>query len=361
MIMTSRRHFLAAGGGLAAIGLLGSGCAATAGSAAPGEPGADSLVDPDWALPEKVPAGTELAIGDPATQVALKLSGQINKLPFTVKWANLSGGPETSEAFRAKALDVGSVADIPGINAHWNNLETKFVAAKYRKDPIGHPTYQLGITPGVTVKTLADLRGKKIAFSPTQAQGALIIRVLAKARLDRKDVTLVEIPSTDDVYPNALGSHQVDVAPIGGTAIKRYLAQYGKDGGTAIKHGLRDDPGHLYVRAELLQDKATAAAIAAYVRHWAVAQQWIIDHPKEWVAGYYVDNQRLSAADGAYLIKAAGDFDIPGDWTSAIERTQQTVDLLAAFTGRDKYDAHVLFDKRFAPLAAQALGQGDRS
>ncbi|WP_172836223.1 ABC transporter substrate-binding protein [Microlunatus soli] len=356
--MSSRRHFLAAGGGLAALGLLGSGCAATAGSAAPG---AKTLVDPPWALPSEVPDGTTLAIGDPATQVALKLSGQIDKLPFTVKWANLSGGPETSEAFRAKALDVGSVADIPGINAHWNNLETKFVAAKYRKDPVGHPVYQLGIAPGVKVRQLTDLRGKKIAFSPTQAQGALIIRVLAKAGLDRKDVTLVEIPSTDDVYPNALGSHQVDVAPIGGTAVKRYLGQYGKDGGTTVKHGLRDDPGHLYVRAELLQDKAKAAAIAEYVRHWAVAQQWIIDHPKEWVAGYYVDDQRLSAADGQYLIKAAGDFDIPSDWTSAIDRTQETIDLLADFTGRDSYDANLLFDKRFASVGADALQNGVRS
>lgn len=358
MIMSTRRRFLSAGAGVTALGLLGSGCAATAGSAAPG---ADSLVDPDWALPAEVPAGTTLAIGDPATQVALKLSGQIDQLPFTVKWANLSGGPETSEAFRAKALDLGSVADMPGINAHWNNLETKFVAAKYRKDPAGHPTYQLGIAPGVKVKTLADLKGKKIAFSPTQAQGALIIRVLAKAGLDRKDVTLVEIPSTDDVYPNALGSHQVDVAPIGGTAIKRYLAQYGDDGGSAIKHGLRDDPGHLYARAELLQDKAKSAAIAAYVRHWAVAQQWIIDHPEDWVRSYYVEDQRLSAADGKYLIKAAGDFDIPADWTAAIKRTQETIDLLADFTGRDAYDATVLFDKRFASVAAGALTEGTRS
>ena len=186
----------------------------------------------------------------------------------------------------------------------------------------------------------------------------MIIRVLAKAGLSRDDVTLVEIPSTDDVYPNALGSHQVDVAPIGGTAIKRYLAQYGKDGASTIKHGLRDDPGHLYVRAELLTDKAKAAAIADYVRHWAVAQQWIIDHPKQWIAGYYVDNQRLSAADGAYLIKAAGDFDIPADWSEPIARTQQTIDLLAEFTGRDSFDAGVLFDRRFAPVAAAALAKG---
>src|SRR5690606_28140212 len=163
----------------------------------------------------------------------------------------------------------------------------------------------LGLAPGTAVEitTLADLRGRRIAFSPGQAQGALVIRVLAKAGLVREDVDLVEIPSTSDVYLNALASGQVDAAPIGGTAVKRYLAQH--DGATTIPHGLRDDPSHLYARAEILQDEATAAAVAAYVRIWARAQRWIEDHPQEWIEHYYVANQRLSAEDGAYLVEAA--------------------------------------------------------
>ncbi|MFL6065955.1 MAG: ABC transporter substrate-binding protein [Friedmanniella sp.] len=351
----NRRTFVGLLGGLtatAAVGGLTSGCVATAGggAATPAD-----LTDPDWALPAEVPAGTTLTIGDPTTQKALELSGLGSELTFPVTWANLSGGPQTSEAFRAKALDLGSVAEIPGINAHWTDLATKFVAAKYRQDPLDHPVYQLGVAPRVGVRTLADLRGHKIAYAPAQAQGALVVRVLAKAGLGKDDVTLVEIPSTGDVYVNALASGQVDVAPIAGTSIKRYLAQYGKDGGTTIAHGLRDDPGHLYAPAEVLRDQGKAAAIAAYVRVWARAQQWIQDHPEEWIQGYYVEDQRLSAADGRYLVDAAGQFDLPADWSPAISRTQETVDLLAAFTGEETFDAGLLFDRRFAPVAAEAL------
>ena len=45
-------------------------------------------------IPEKVKADTTITIGAPETQVALRLSGQIKKLPFKVEWANISGGPQ---------------------------------------------------------------------------------------------------------------------------------------------------------------------------------------------------------------------------------------------------------------------------
>ncbi len=59
-------------------------------------------------LPAQVPPGTTLVIGDPQTQRALVLSGEIDKLPFKIEWANISGGARAIEAFRANALDVSN-------------------------------------------------------------------------------------------------------------------------------------------------------------------------------------------------------------------------------------------------------------
>jgi sulfonate transport system substrate-binding protein len=311
----------------------------------------------DAPLPTKVPKGTQLVVGDPATQVALELSGEIEKFSFPVQFANISGGPQTTEAFRANALDLGSVADIPPIHATWTGLEVKIVAAEYRQDPINHPIYELGVAPGAGVKTLSDLRGKKIAYSPGQAQGALILRVLQKAGLTQDDVDLVELPSTGDVYANALSSKQVDVAPLGGVQIKRYLASYGKDGGTTIKHGLRDDPGHLYVLQSSLEDSGKAAAIREYVQHWAVAQRWIDQHPKEWLAGYYEKDQGLAAADGQWLIDNAGHPEIPTDWTQHIADHQKTIDLLSHEEGHPELKAADLWDKRFEKVGGQAYAE----
>ncbi|MFI6505454.1 ABC transporter substrate-binding protein [Nonomuraea typhae] len=308
---------------------------------------------PDAPLPTTVPKGTKLVVGDPVTKVALTLSGEIGRFSFPIEWANISGGPQTSEAFRAGALDVGAVAEIPAIHATWTGLPVKIIASKFRKDPLAHPTYELGVAPGVPVKTLADLRGKKIAYSPGQAQGALILKVLKQAGLTTKDVTLVELPSTGDVYPNALAGKQVDVAPIGGVSIKRYTAKWGKDGATTIRHGLRDDPSHLYVRTETLKDPAKAAALREYAAAWARASRWIYEHPEEWIAGYYVKDQGLTPEDGQYLVDLTGEPDLPADWSAAVARHQETIDILAAETGNKPIKAQDLYDLRF-----QTVGDG---
>jgi sulfonate transport system substrate-binding protein len=338
---------------LTALALLavatGCGGAAKAGDDAAGK------LSLDAPLPTTVPDGAKIVVGDPQTEVALKLSGQYDKVSKYVQFANLSGGPQTTEAFRAHALDLGSVAEIPPINATWTGLQVKIVASKFRQDPIDHPIYKLGIAPGVSVKTLGDLRGKKIAYSPGQAQGALILKVLKKVGLTKDDVKLIEIPSTGDVYTQALAGKQVDVAPIGGVQIKRYLAKYGKDGGSTIDHGLRDDAGHLYGPVESLEDPAKAAAIRAYVAAWGVAQEWIDKHPKEWIAGYYVKDQGLTEADGQWLVDNAGHPDIPADWSDAINRQQETIDLLAKETGHPVIQAKDLYDLRFQTVAADAI------
>ncbi|MFC7646818.1 ABC transporter substrate-binding protein [Streptosporangium lutulentum] len=310
-----------------------------------------SALAADAPLPARVPEGTKLIVGDPVVKVALALSGEIDKFSFEIEWANLSGGPQTTEAFRADALDVGAVAEIPSIHATWTGLPVKIVASKLRKDPINHPTYELGIAPGVSVKTLADLRNKKIAYSPGQAQGALMLRVLKKAGLTKNDVTLVELPSTGDVYVTALVSKQVDVAPIGGVNVKRYSAKYGRDGGTTIPHGIRDDPSHLYVRTSTLEDPAKAAAIGEYVRAWARAARWVYEHPEEWIEGYYVKDQGLTPEDGRYLVDQAGEPDIPADWSEVIARHQETVELLAAETGNPVLNAKDLYDLRYESSA----------
>ncbi|GAB3864601.1 hypothetical protein GCM10029963_75270 [Micromonospora andamanensis] len=263
-IILDRRALLSA-----ALGAVALGVTACAGDDTP--QAALALGAP---LPDSVPKGTKLVVGDKEHQKAIEFSGEAEKFSFEVEWANISGGPQTLEAFRAKALDIGSVADIPPIHSHWTNIPTKIVASKFRQDPLNHPIYRLGVAPGVTVTTIADIRGKKVAYSPGQAQGALVLRVLHKAGLAKEDVKLVELPSTGDVYATALASHQVDVAPIGGVQVKRYETKYGRDGATTIAHGLRDDPGHLYVPATVLTDPGKAAAIREYVQAWARAWRW---------------------------------------------------------------------------------------
>jgi len=337
----------------AAAALLLSGCAVGAQADVQGGLALDA------ALPTEVPAGTTLVVGDPATQRAFELAGgEIGTdFDFEIEWANISGGPQTVEAFNAGALDIGAVAEIPPIHAAWTGLDVQIYASQYREDWQDRPIYEFAGAPGVDLTDLSDLRGRRIAFSPGQAQGALVLKALQAADLTQDDVELVELPATGDVYPTALAAGEVDVAPVGGTALLRYLDKYGPDGATSVRHGMRDDPSHLYGPTAVVRDPAKAAALRQYVAAWARAKVWVYEHPEAWKQGYYVEDQGLSEEDAQYLVDTAARPEIPVDLTDGIERTQETVDLLAGELDRPDLSAADLFDERFGPVAGEAAEQ----
>lgn len=307
------------------------------------------------ALPDTPADGTTLRVGDPATQVALEASGLDDELDIDVEWANITGGPKTLEAFRADAIDIGSVADIPPLFAHWTGTDVRIVAARETVDPMEHPTYELGVAPGVDVRTIDDLAGKKIAYSPGQAQGALVLNVLREAGLTQDDVELVEMQSVDDAFSVALAGKQVDVAPLGQSLAKTYLAKYERDGATTIKPGVRDDAWTLYAPTTVLEDADKAAAIKEYVGVWAEAQQWISDHPDEFAQAYYVDHEGLTPEDASYVVKALGEFTVPTSWDEFIARHQETVDTLVEAQDQEPLDVETIYDRRFEKAIAAAL------
>ncbi|MFT4082722.1 MAG: ABC transporter substrate-binding protein [Nocardioides sp.] len=318
------------------------------------------------ALPDKVPSGTVLRLGDPSVQAALKASGlqqELDDQGVDIQYANLSGGPETIEAFRADKLDCGSVADIPSLFAAWTGTSTKIVFESVTIDPLKHPIYQLGIAPGVSVRRLADLKGKKIAYSPGQAQGALVLRVLKQAGLTKDDVKLVEMTSTEDSYVTALGSKAVDVAPLGGALIPEYAAKY--PGGSTIYTGIRDDASTLYCLTSSVQDAGKAAALKKYVVARTKALLWENAHPDEYAKAYYQDVEGLDEADAKTTLEQDGTRGIPANWDNAIDRLQETADLLSTEQGHDKLDVATIVDRRFEKIEAKAAAgdvvRGDAS
>ena len=313
------------------------------------------------AIPDSGAKKTVLRVGDPQTQVALRLSGLGKNLPIKIQWANVSGGPETLEAFRADAIDVGSVADIPPLFAQWSGTDVKIIAARYTQDPLDHPVYELGIAPGADVDKLADIKGKKIAYSPGQAQGALVLKLLKKLGLEKNDVDLVEMQSVDDVYVNALGSGQVDVAPLGQSLVPPLLSKYGKEGAKTLSPGIRDDAWHLYTPTEVLEDANKASALKRYVAVWGKAQRWISAHPDEFAQGYYVQHEGLAPEDAKYIVHALGKYNVPADWSSAIAREQKTVDLLVKEQGHPPLDRSKMYDHRFEGVGADPSAEAAKS
>jgi sulfonate transport system substrate-binding protein len=306
-------------------------------------------------LPDKVPSGTTLVVGGPSLEIAFKLSGELQKLPFKVVFTTFAGGPAVLDAFRAKALDVGMGNDIPAIHETFIGFDIRIIAVGGRRRKVG---VSFGIAPGANIRTPADLRGKRIAYSAGQAQGSVVLRTLRRYGIAKNQVTLVPLPSRNDVYVNALKSHLIDAAPLGPTVFtKHYIDDYGRDGARILQPaGVEENPVDIWVRAETLKDPGKAAALKLYLQAYFRARHWIDTHREEWIQGYYIKNQGLTHDDADYLVKGVENLSFYTNWDQAIRDEQDTVNFMAQETGQKPFDARRIFDRRFEAVAAQALG-----
>ncbi|MEU1980801.1 ABC transporter substrate-binding protein [Nocardia sp. NPDC019395] len=321
-----------------------TGCAAGSGTDKPAA---------DTPLPTEVPPGTTLVIADQQErfQTALRASGELEKLPFTVEFANFIGGPEILESFRAGAADVAPVGDVPPIHALAAGEDVPIVAA-YQTDPLG---IKLAVAPNVPVRTLADLKGRKIAYADGTAQQAAVLRALDKAGLSTSDVELVRLQLAD--FNDAVRTGQVDIAPLNEPRLTRFLRT---PGATVIPDSETRDIysglGYLYARRSAVQEPDKAAALRALVAAFVRAFHWTNTHRDEWARIYYVENQKLSPDDAGRIVDSLGEFTFPRLDQQLVARQQKTIDVIDA-AGELPREARAAdgFDLRFDEVIAQTV------
>ncbi|MCM2424803.1 ABC transporter substrate-binding protein [Streptomyces sp. RKAG337] len=309
-------------------------------------------------LPSAVPAGTALSIASYTGQqeLQLKLAGLLKNLPFDVSsWPSIGAGPDVINAFRAHSLEVGNNAGIPPIQAHFQGFDARIVAV----DLTRKPTYVFATKPHSDIRSVADFAGKKLAFSQGQAQGVVLLRALKKAGIKAADVTLV--PLTSNQFLTALQAGQVDIAPLAISQVPAYLTRYGSDGAHTVTTDVVDLLNILWAPASVLADSAKAAAIAAYVPLWAKGLVWVYENPGTWNEDYYVKTQHITLDQAKGITSLSNKPLLPPTWDEAIAWEQETIDLLAEGGFVKSFKADVLFDRRFEPIASNAVAAQYRS
>ncbi|MEV0064700.1 ABC transporter substrate-binding protein [Nocardia sp. NPDC050718] len=319
--------------------------------------GSDAPVGtPDAPLPTEVPAGTTLVVADQQErlQSALRLSGELDKLPFKIEFANFVGGPAILEAFRAGAADVGQVGDVPPIHALAAGQDVPIVGS-YQTNP---QALKLAVAPGRSISKLTDLKGKKIAYAEGTAQQAAVLKALTKAGLKPTDVQLVRLQLAE--FLDAVRTGQVDVAPLIEPNVTRLLRTQGASvipdsETTGIYSGL----AYLYARRAVVQDPAKAAATRALVGAFVRAWQWTNTHREEWATKYYVDSQKVSVDDAKRIVESLGTYTFPHLDQALVARQQTTIDAIDAVGELPKkIDAADGFDLRFDAAVTEAVTAG---
>ncbi|TCU25786.1 sulfonate transport system substrate-binding protein [Rhizobium azibense] len=112
---------------------------------------------------------------------------------ITVSWSEFTSGPPLLEALGAGALDFGATGDVPPLFAQAAGGHLYYVGT-YRGSPAGSAIL---VRKGSPIKSLEDLKGKKVAFKRGSSAHNVAVKVLRKAGLTLDDVQPLDLAPPD--------------------------------------------------------------------------------------------------------------------------------------------------------------------
>ena len=166
---------------------------------------ATSPNSPNASIPATTTAATPtqtivLRIGhqkfDPLTLVKNKgkLEARLKPLGVTeIKWTEFPSGPPQMEALAAGSIDIARTGDAPPVSAQAAGSNFVYVGTSAPKDS----SSALLVKEESPIKTIADLKGKKVAFAKGSSANYLIVRILESEGLKWEDITPVYLSPAD--------------------------------------------------------------------------------------------------------------------------------------------------------------------
>ncbi|MCL1493980.1 MAG: sulfonate ABC transporter substrate-binding protein [Pseudanabaena sp. Salubria-1] len=133
---------------------------------------------------------------DPLTLVKNKgkLEARLKPLGVTeVKWTEFPSGPPQMEALAAGSIDIARTGDAPPVAAQAAGSNFVYVGTSAPKDS----SSALLVKEESPIKTVADLKGKKVAFAKGSSANYLIVRILESEGLKWEDITPVYLSPAD--------------------------------------------------------------------------------------------------------------------------------------------------------------------
>ncbi|WP_053844975.1 sulfonate ABC transporter substrate-binding protein [Paracidovorax avenae] len=170
---TSRRRWLAAGAGAAALAAL-----------------------PGWAQPAGAPR--TLRVGHQKGWLSLlKARGTLEKrlapLGVKVTWTEFNAGPVQLEALNVGSIDFGDVGEAPPIFAQAAGAPLVYAGAT-----VPRPALEAVVVPkGSAIRSVADLKGKRVAYNKGSNVHYFLVKLLEKNGLQYRDVQSVFLAPPD--------------------------------------------------------------------------------------------------------------------------------------------------------------------
>jgi sulfonate transport system substrate-binding protein len=270
-------------------------------------------------------SGLVLNFGDQQQefQTLLTDSGALNGAKYKVNFVEFDSGPLVDAGFAAHRIDVGEMGDLPASLAMQSGLPVTAVAVSL---PIGASEFLLA-KPGIT--SIAQLRGKPVAYTTGTAEQAFALRALKSAGLTQHDVQQVDV--TLEQLGTALESGAADASVV---SVEQKV-DYEQNHPGAVVLATQETvspPSYDYILGAKasLADPAKLAAIEDLTKRLVEAENWEKSHQSQWVTDYYVNVEHQTPAVAKQILAAGGTTNyVP--ITSAVQSAlQQVVSLMAS-------------------------------
>jgi sulfonate transport system substrate-binding protein len=183
--MSQTRRTLIAGAALALLGSM---------AIAPSPVAAQQL--------KEVRIGFQRAGLFPAVKQRRTVEDALKPRGLDVKWVEFSFGPPLLEALNTGNIDFGYTGDAPPIFAQAARANLLYVAAL----PTSGGNEAIVVPLDSPIKTLADLKGKKVGFAKGSSAHNTTVAALEKAGLSYADITPVYLAPADAATAFAGGS-----------------------------------------------------------------------------------------------------------------------------------------------------------
>lgn len=121
------------------------------------------------------------------------LEPALSKIGVRTTWVGFPAGPQLLEALNAGSIDFGHAGDAPPVLAQAAGIP--FVYVGY--EPARPHAEAILVPAGSSLRTMAELKGKRVALNKGSNVHYLLVRALERAGLSYADVRAVFLPPSD--------------------------------------------------------------------------------------------------------------------------------------------------------------------
>jgi sulfonate transport system substrate-binding protein len=121
------------------------------------------------------------------------LEKRLAEKKVAVKWTEFAAGPVLLEGLNVGSIDFGAVGEAPPIFAQAAGARLVYVG----HEPASPATEAIVVPKGSALRSLADLRGKKIALNKGSNVHFLLVKALEKAGIAYADIRAIYLPPAE--------------------------------------------------------------------------------------------------------------------------------------------------------------------